>query len=137
MFMTLWGHETIGQTHAHMTSICSSASGSETSPTLLKFSRFSAQILGFSADFHRKSLDIVKQHQTMPKYGLIVCFSPVIKVEWVNISLRVPVRKKLGVGKWKKIRVLAIQKVAKTGNIGKKTPVVGNIDYVRYLSMQN
>ena len=36
-----------------------------------------------------------------------------------------------------KIRVLAIQKVAKTGNIGKKTPVAGNIDYVRYLSMQN
>ena len=27
--------------------------------------------------------------------------------------------------------------VAKTGNIGKKTPVAGNIDYVRYLSMQN
>ena len=42
----------------------------------------------------------------------------------------------LGVGKWKKIRVLTIQKVAKTGNIGKKTPVAGNIDYVRYLSMQ-
>ena len=37
-----------------------------------------------------------------------------------------------------KIRVLAIQKVAKTGNIAKKkTPVAGNIDYVRYLSMQN
>ena len=36
-----------------------------------------------------------------------------------------------------KIRVLAIQKEAKTGNIGKKTPVAGNIDYVRYLSMQN
>ena len=27
---------------------------------------------------------------------------------------------KLGVGKWKKIRVLAIQKVAKTSNIGEK-----------------
>ena len=37
----------------------------------------------------------------------------------------------------KKIGVLAIQKVAKTGNIGKKTQVAGNIDYVRYLSMQN
>ena len=36
-----------------------------------------------------------------------------------------------------KIGVLAIQKVAKTGNIEKKTPVAGNIDYVRYLSMQN
>ena len=36
----------------------------------------------------------------------------------------------------KEIRVLAIQKVAKTSNIGKKTPVAGDIDYVRYLSMQ-
>ena len=33
-------------------------------------------------------------------------------------------------------RVLAFQKVAKTGNIGKKSPVAGDIDYVRYLSMQ-
>ena len=45
------------------------------------------------------------------------------------------------IGSWKmekKIGVLAIQKVAKTGNIGKKkTPVAGNIDYVRYLSIQN
>ena len=48
--------------HAHMTSICFSVPGSETSPILLKFSRFSAQISGFRADFHRKSLDIVKQH---------------------------------------------------------------------------
>ena len=37
----------------------------------------------------------------------------------------------------KKIGILAIQKVAKTGNIGKKTPVAGNIDYVRCISMQN
>ena len=30
-----------------------------------------------------------------------------------------------------------IQKVAKTGNIGeKKSPVAGDINYVRYLSMQ-
>ena len=36
-----------------------------------------------------------------------------------------------------KNRGLAIQKVAQTGNIGKKTPVAGNIDYVRYISMQN
>ena len=28
------------------------------------------------------------------------------------------------------------QKVAKTGNIGKKSPVAAGIDYVRYLSMQ-
>ena len=31
-------------------------------PILLKFLLFSAQILGFSVDFHRKSLDSVKQH---------------------------------------------------------------------------
>ena len=37
----------------------------------------------------------------------------------------------------KKIGVLTIQKVAKTGNIGKKNPVAGNIYYVRYISMQN
>ena len=48
--------------HAHMTSICFSVPGSETVPISLKFSRFSVQITGFSADFHRKSLDIVKQH---------------------------------------------------------------------------
>ena len=73
----------------------------------------------------------------MPKYGLMACFSPVIKVERVNISLTDTSSQKLGVGKWKQIGVLAIQKVAKTGNIGKRTPVAGNIDYVRYLSMQN
>ena len=56
----------------------------------------------------------------MPKYGLIACFSPVIEVEWVNISSKGTSSQKLGVGKWKKIGVLAIQKVAKTGYIGKK-----------------
>ena len=55
----------------------------------------------------------------------------------MNIIRQVQVLQKLGVGKWKKIGVLAIQKVAKTGNTGKKTPVAGNIDYVRYISMQN
>ena len=35
-----------------------------------------------------------------------------------------------------KNQVLANQKVAQTGNIVKKNPVAGNIDYVRYLSMQ-
>ena len=35
-----------------------------------------------------------------------------------------------------KVRVLTFQKVAKTGNIGKKSPVAGDIDYVRYHSMQ-
>ena len=48
--------------YAHMTSIFFSVPGYDTSPILLKFSRFSAQISGLSADFHRKSLDIVKQH---------------------------------------------------------------------------
>ena len=111
--MTSWGHDTLAQTHAHTTSICSSVSRSETSPTFLKFSRFSAQISGFSADFHRKSLDIVKQHKIMPKYGLIACFSPVIKVEWVNIS-------STGTGSAKIWSWKTTQKVAKTGNIGKK-----------------
>ena len=74
----------------------------------------------------------------MPKYGLIACFSPVIKVEWVNISSTGTGSAKIGSWKIeKKIGVLAIQKVAKTGNIGKITPVAGNIDYVRYISMQN
>ena len=73
----------------------------------------------------------------MLKYGLIACFSPLITVEWVNVSSTGTGSAKLGVEKWKKIGVLAIQKVAKTGNIGKKTPVAGNIDYVRYISMQN
>ena len=56
----------------------------------------------------------------MLKYGLIVCFSPVIKVKWVNMSSTGTGSQKLGVEKWKKIGVLAIQKVAKTGNIVKK-----------------
>ena len=73
----------------------------------------------------------------MPKYGLIACFSPVIKVEWVNISSMGTSSQKIGSWKMKKYGILAIQIVAKTGNIGKKTPVAGNIDYVRYLSMQN
>ena len=35
-----------------------------------------------------------------------------------------------------KIGILVIKKVAKTGNIGKKTPVAGDIYYVQDLSMQ-
>ena len=38
----------------------------------------------------------------------------------MNISLTGTGSQKLGVGKWKNIGVLAIQKVAKTGNSGKK-----------------
>ena len=108
IFMTSWGHDTLAQTHAHMTSICSSVSGSETSPTLLKFLRFSAQISGFSADFladfHRKSLDILKQHPNNAEIWLIACFSPVIKVEWVNISLTGTGSAKIGSWKMEKNR---------------------------------
>ena len=57
----------------------------------------------------------------MPKYGLIACFSPLIKVEWVNISLTGTGPQILGVGKWKKKnRVLAIQKELKLVILGKK-----------------
>ena len=57
----------------------------------------------------------------MPKCGLIACFSPVIQNEWVNISSTGTGSAKIGSWKKeKKIGVLAIQKVAKTGNIGKR-----------------
>ena len=45
-----------------MASICFSFPGSKTLPILLEISLFLAQISGFSADFLRKSLDIVIQH---------------------------------------------------------------------------
>ena len=35
-----------------------------------------------------------------------------------------------------KIGVLVFKRVAKTGNIGGKNPEAGDMDYVRYLSMQ-
>ena len=54
----------------------------------------------------------------MPKYGLIACFSPVIKVDIGEFKFDGTGSAKIG--SWNKIRVLAIQKVAKTGNIGKK-----------------
>ena len=105
--------------HAHLTSICFLVPGSETSPILLKFLRFSAQILGFSADFHRKSQDIVKQ-QPMPKYGLIVCLSPIVGVNIGEHKFDGTGSAKIGSWKREKKRVLAIQRVGKTGNIGKK-----------------
>ena len=78
----------------------------------------------------------------MPKYGLIACFNPVMTARQLatlaKLSWMVPKGKNrdLENGK-KKCRVLVIQKVAKTGNIGaKKSPVAGDINYVRYLSMQ-
>ena len=54
----------------------------------------------------------------MPKYGLIVCFSRVINPNIGEPKFEGTSSAK--VGKWKKIRVLAVQKIAKTGNIGKK-----------------
>ena len=39
----------------------------------------------------------------------------------MNVSLTGTGSQKLGVGKWKTIGVLAIQKVVKTGNIGKNS----------------
>ena len=57
----------------------------------------------------------------MPKYGLIACFSP---VTFTDIGERKFDRYgSANIGSWKmenKIGVLAIQKVAKTGNIGKQ-----------------
>ena len=73
----------------------------------------------------------------MPKYGLIACFSPVIKVEWVNISSTGTGSVKIGSWKMENNRGFGDPEIAKTGNNGKKTPVAGNIDYVRYISMQN
>ena len=122
--------------HAHLNIICFSA-WIRNITNFVELSRFSAQISGCSADFHRKSVDIVKQHPNNAAIWANSCFSPVIihdigehKFDGYGSE------KKLGVGKWKKIGVLVIQKVAKTGNIGKKNPVVGDIEYVRYLSMQ-
>ena len=54
----------------------------------------------------------------MPKYGLIACFSPVITIEWLNISSTGTGSAKIG--SWEMEKIGAIQKVAKTGNIGKK-----------------
>ena len=54
----------------------------------------------------------------MLKYGLIVCFSPVIEVD--NGEHKFDGTGSAKIGRWKKNRGLAIQKVAKTGNIGKK-----------------
>ena len=120
--MTSWGHDTLAQTHAHMTSICSSVSGSKTLPTLLKFSRFSGQISGFSADFHRKLLDIVKQHPNNAEIWADSVFKPSNQGQMGERKFdeyRFSKNWKLENGK--KIRVLAIQKVTKTGNIGKNS----------------
>ena len=56
----------------------------------------------------------------MPKYGLIACFRPVIKVDIGEHKFDGTGSAKIRSWKMEKIRVLAFQKVAKTGNIGKK-----------------
>ena len=56
----------------------------------------------------------------MPKYGLIACFSPVIKVDIGEHTFDGTGLEKFGSWKMEKNQGLAIQKVAKTGNIGKK-----------------
>ena len=70
----------------------------------------------------------------MPKYGLIACFTPVIKVDSGELTFNGTCSAKFGCWKMEKNLGLAIQKVAKTGNIG-KTPVAGDINYLRYFSM--
>ena len=54
----------------------------------------------------------------MPKFELIACFSPVIKVDIGERKFDGSA--KIGSWKTKKNRGFGIQKVAKTGNIGKK-----------------
>ena len=54
----------------------------------------------------------------MLKYGLIACFGPVIKINIGEHKFDCTGSAKIG--KWKKIGVSGIQKVAKTGNIRKK-----------------
>ena len=81
-------------------------------PILLEFSLFSAQILGFSADFHRKSLAIVKQHPNNARIWDDFVLAKLYQgPTLVNISLTVRSDKKFGVGKWKKknIRILTFQ----------------------------
>ena len=69
----------------------------------------------------------------MPKYGLIACFSQVNKPDIGELKFD-------GYGSAKiwswKMGILAFQNIATTGDIGKKSPAPGDIDYVRYLSMQ-
>ena len=73
--------------HVHLTSICFSGPGSETSLILLKFLRFSAQLSGFSADFHRKSPDIIKEHPNNTAVWVDSVFQPSNQVATlVNIS---------------------------------------------------
>ena len=68
-------------------SICFSFPVSQRSPILLEFSLFSAQILGFSADFYRKSLDIVKQHPNRAEIWAEIVFQSIYQGQTlVNVS---------------------------------------------------
>ena len=53
----------------------------------------------------------------MPKYGLIACFSPVITVEWVNISSTGTGSAKIGSWKMEKNWVWRSKKVAYCNSI--------------------
>ena len=71
---------------------------------------------------NRKSLDIIKQHPNNAAIWANSCFSPVIIRDIGEHKFDGYGSEKIG--RWKmekKIGVLAIQKVAKTGNIGKKS----------------
>ena len=95
---------------------------------------FSSQISGFSADFLRKSLDIVKQHLSNAEIWADSLFQPSNqKPTLVNVSSTVRFDKN-----WKleKNWGFGVPKEAKTGNIRKKSPVADGIGYVKYLSMQ-
>ena len=71
--------------------------------------------MGFSADFHRKLLDIVKQHLDNAEI-LADVLAALSRQTLVNISLTV-----FEIENWElKNGVLAVQKVAETGNIEKK-----------------
>ena len=63
---------------------------SKRSPILLEFSLFSAQISGFSADCHRKLLDIVKQRPNNARIWADSVFQPSYQGSTLmNISLMI------------------------------------------------
>ena len=74
----------------------------------------------------------------MPKYGLIVCFSPVIKVHIGEHKYKFDWYLFAKIGSWKigKNQGSGDPKSSLNWEYWKKTPVAGNINYVRYLSMQ-
>ena len=62
----------------------------------------------------------------MPEYGLKACQGLAL----VNISSMVQFDKNWELENGQNIRVLTLEKVTKTGNIGKKSPVADCIDYL-------